>query len=356
MKPAEYFREFFYPLTHLAPLVSIMTLGLMVAFAVQLAWIALTTNFWPALGLSIALALVATAATVRYPLLLIEARALGIEPRVPGVESFSYLSDWWSLFPAVHALKWIALVWYAEDIAGEFGVIVAALVAMAFQPAELLVLTLTRSPLESLNPLTLLRLIHRILPVYWLVPATFLFAAMLQALIPGWPLWLTVLANFFLCFCVYSVFGAMIRPYSLFDAVGIAPPVEADERKIAKYVERERGRVLNHAYGFASRGNANGALRQIARWLEEDPYPGDAWPWFFNAMLNWEDSYPALKLAQDYLDLLLQSGDTRGAVKLLLRCKHANEEFRPHAGSRDAAIAAAESVGHGDLVDWLRRR
>ncbi len=356
MKPADYFREFFYPLTHLAPLVSILSLGLMVAFAAQLAWIALSTNFWPAFGLSIVLTLLATAATVRYPLLLIEARARGTEPRVPGVETFSYLSDWWSLFPAVHAIKWIALTWYAGDIAGEAGTIVAVLVAIVFQPAELLVLTLTRSPLESLNPLTSLKLIRHILPVYWLVPATLLFAAILQALIPSLPLWITVLANFCLCFCVYSVFGAMIRPYSLFDEVGIAPPVGVDERRIARNLERERSRVLNHAYGFASRGNTDGALKQIGQWLEEDAYPGDAWPWFFDAMLKWEDTYPALRLAQDYLDLLLSDGDIPGAIKLMLRCKYVNEDFRPHAASREAAIAAAESVGHQELLDWLRRR
>ena len=114
--------------------------------------------------------------------------------------------------------------------------------------------------------------------------------------------------------------------------------------------------ALNHAYGFASRGNVDGALQHIHQWIRSDPYPGDAWPWFFGAMLKWEDTYPALRLAQDYLDLLLEASDSSAAVKLMLRCKYANEEFRPHADSRDAAIAQAESLDHREVVEWLRRR
>ena len=47
---------------------------------------------------------------------------------------------------------------------------------------------------------------------------------------------------------------------------------------------------------------------------------------------------------------------TLAAAKLMLWCKHVDGNFRPHAASREAAITAAESLGHEELVDWLRRR
>ena len=73
-------------------------------------------------------------------------------------------------------------------------------------------------------------------------------------------------------------------------------------------------------------------------------------------MLKWENSYPALWLAQSYLDRLLAAGETAAALKLMQRCKYADEAFRPHPESHEAALAAAESAGHEELATWLRCR
>jgi len=73
-------------------------------------------------------------------------------------------------------------------------------------------------------------------------------------------------------------------------------------------------------------------------------------------MLKWEDAFPALKLAQTYLDLLLAAGETRSAAKLMLRCRHIDESFRPSNESLDAALAAAREAGNPELENWLERR
>ena len=187
--------------------------------------------------------------------------------------------------------------------------------------------------------------------------ALLLLAALLPALIPELPRPVALVLDLGIGFGVVAVIGGMIRPFDFFADVDIETPVWADAETTGARLEKARTAALNHAYGFASRGNVDGALRHISQWIaKEEPYPGDAWPWFFTAMLNWEDPHAALRLAQDYLDLLLEAGETGAAAKLMLRCKHVDENFRPHAASREAALTAAESLGHEELVDWLRRR
>lgn len=345
MTPLEFVREFTYPLTNLSTLVTIAVL----AFLMVLASSAGLLGIW--------LFLVVALATFRYNMVLLEARAKGVNPEPPGIEMFSLVGKLWTLFPAVHLAIGYGLVRLGSVALGPGGAFAIGAAYLLVLPALLAILAITRSPLESLNLGTAFRLIGRIGKGYWAAPAALILAALLPVVIPELPGIAALIIDLGIGFGVIAVIGAMVRPFDFFAEVDIEAPVEVEPEKANQHLEKGRVAALNHAYGFASRENVDGALRHIKQWVrEEDPYPGDAWPWFFNAMLKWEDTYPALKLAQDYLDLLLRSGDTAGAVKLLLRCKYANEEFRPHASSRDAAIAAAESAGHGELVDWLRRR
>ncbi len=355
MKPADFFYEATYPLRHSAPFAAILSFGLLSGIALQAAEFAITSGYWPALGFAFVVSLIILPATVRYPLLLIEARAQGVDPAVPGPEILSWLSDWWSLFPLVHIAKWIALAWFAGDVAGETGVVVIIIVSLVLNPAELAVLAVTRSPLDSLNPLTLYRLIARIGASYLAVPAALLLLIGVELIIPSLPLWLGVLIGYFACSGFYAVVGGMVRPFELFDEVQLATVEPTVEKKILDLV-KSRTEVLNHAYGLASRGNFPGALDHISGWLETDePYPGDGWPWFFDAMLKWEDSFPALKLAQRYLDVLLAAGEDRAAAKLMLRCRHLSDQFRPSTASKDRALEAAQTFGNPELETWLSR-
>jgi len=345
MKPADFVQEFFYPVTHLAPFMTILTLGL-------LSVLALNAGF-----LGIWLAIVVFPATIRYQLQVLEARARGIDAEAPGIESFSFVGQVWTLFPIVHYALAIAMIWFAADLAGKTGLFVAILLAGVLQPAALAVLVLTRSPLESINPLTIARLIGRVWTAYWVIPVAILLSWYLQAQLIELPFWLMVVAMYFLSFSMYSVIGGMIRPFNLHEEVEIEPPVERDYEKVVTDLETSRTGVLSHAYGFASRGNVAGALDHVTGWLSRDePFPGDGWPWFFEAMLRWDDSFPALKLAQQYLDVLLVAGEDQAAAKLMLRCKHVDEAFRPNPASMERALEAARTSGNSDVETWLRRR
>ncbi len=345
MTPVGFLSEFSYPLRNSSTLMTIAVLALLMMIA-------------EAAGLfGIWLFALVALCTFRYNMVLLEARAKGVDPEPPGVEMFSPVGNLWTLFPVVHLGIGYGLVLLGTVALGGGGAFAIGAAYLLVLPAMLAILAVTRSPFESLNLGTAMRLIGRIGAGYWAAPAALIVAALLPVAIPDLPRIVALIIDLGIGFGVVAVIGAMIRPFDFFAEVDIETPSEIEPEKAALNLEKGRVAALNHAYGFASRNNVDGALRHITQWIrEEDPYPGDAWPWFFGAMLKWENSYPALKLAQDYLDLLLRSGDHRAAAKLMLRCKHVNAEFRPHAASRDAAVAAAEAAGQPELVEWLRRR
>ena len=123
---------------------------------------------------------------------------------------------------------------------------------------------------------------------------------------------------------------------------------EIDEKLL-----QERTKVLNHAYGFISRDNRAGGRKHIEEWLQRDPVPHNAWEWFFQQMLRWENKEAALEFAQDYLTHLLQDGDYAAAVKVILRCRLEHETFMPLAEDRELARAAAEHCGNEELLKTL---
>jgi len=344
MTPAAFVRELTYPLRHSAPLITLLSF-----YALWL--LARSAGF---VGLWLLIAIVP--AMVRYSVRMLEARARGVDPDPPGIELFSLVSETWSLFPVVHVFVSVASV---ELVERSFGVVAAMAVAavwIAVVPLSLVILVVTRSPFESLNPVSMLRVAGRLGGSYWVGPAAVLLMLFALSAVDGFPRWLTAAVDLYLLFALFAVLGGAIRPYDLFAEVDIETPLEPGPEKLMSDLERARTGVLNHAYGFASRGNVEGALQHVTGWIRSDePSPGDAWPWFFDQMLKWDDHFPALKLGQTYLDLLLAAGEKRSAAKLMLRCRHIDESFRPSNGSLDAALAAAREAGSPELVSWLER-
>ena len=344
MTPAAFIRELTYPLRHSAPLVTFVTFYVL--------W--LLARSAGLLGIWLLIAVLP--AILRYSLRMLEARARGADPAPPGIELFTIVGQPWSLFPIVHVAISVGAVQLAERSFGTAAAMAVAAVLTAVVPLSLIILVVTRSPLESLNPAAMLRVAQRLGGSYWVGPAVVLLMLFALGATDGLPRWLTAAVDLYLLFALFAVLGGAIRPYDLFDEVEIETPLEPEPEKVVSDLERERTSVLNHAYGFASRGNVEGALRHVTGWIRSDePSPGDAWPWFFDQMLKWEDHFPALKLAQTYLDLLLAAGETRSAAKLMLRCRHVDESFRPSNESLDAARAAVREAGNVELERWLAR-
>ena len=72
-------------------------------------------------------------------------------------------------------------------------------------------------------------------------------------------------------------------------------------------------------------------------------------------MLGWDDAFPGLLLAQQYLGRLLELGDEVAAVKLMLRCRIMDARFRPLSPDVPAAIEAARACRNDELAAALSR-
>ena len=94
-------------------------------------------------------------------------------------------------------------------------------------------------------------------------------------------------------------------------------------------LDNERKAVLNHAYGFISRGNRAGGIRHIESYLESESIQPTTGIWFFNAMREWEHPDAALAFGRELIGKLLRAGHTAEARKILLQCKALDQRFLP---------------------------
>lgn len=342
MTPARLIEAILYPLTSVTVLVPLVVFWLLTSFA---AW-------GGVLGLF--LMVFVLIATVRFLMMVLEARARGKEPETPGIEFFSLFGDSWNLFPAALVLLFALLI----DATGDaFGIAWATVVSVAvciLFPASLAVLAITRSPLQSINPVTVLKLIQRCGGTLWIAIAFGQVAGWLAYLGNALPSMLASFVQMYLWFAYFSLLGSLIAPYDLFSEVDIPAPLEKNPDEMSGDLEKHRVAVLGHAYGFISRDNREGGFRHILGEIERDPDPAQAWSWYFGKMLDWEDQQHALFFAQHYVRDALQHGDDVAALKVIMRCRLLDERFRPAREDLPAAIEAANRRGNTELAAVLK--
>lgn len=345
MTAERFLRELAWPLTELVVLLAIVIFSL-------LATLAQAAGF-----LGIWLGLILLPALFRYLLLLLEAKACGRTTPVATIELFSFVENFWSLASLV---IFAIVIWGGVLLAAHVSIIAAqvfALAILAVSPASLAVLAITRSPIQSLNPQTVGRMIAVSGWHYWLVPPTVALAGLLVSLLAsaGAPELVVMASRFYCLFLLFTLTGGVLHAngarFALsFDGsdgdVTELPPAADDETRL-------RRRVLSHAYGFFSRDNRAGALAHIESALQNEVDVDGAWQWYFNEMLKWESKDGALMLAQSRLTRLLDEQRDVEAVKLISRCLLENPRFRPLAGDYDAALRAAERLHREDLAKAL---
>ena len=344
LQPADIARELVYPLRHASLLFSWLALFLVIEFAMS----------GGVLGLL--LLLLVLPSFFRYLMRVLDARARGADVGPLEVDDLLWFGNAWSLFVIVH----VAVVVYATYFLGSrFGIaaaFAADLVLAVLIPASLAVLAITRNPVESLTPGSVWGVIDRCGAGYWMLPTYLILGGGLvwwlsTRQIPAF--WLELFATF-LVFAFFALLGAVVRPHRFYDEVMIRVPVEPDQEVLDANLLQERTGVLNHAYGFISRGNRAGGFKHIRDWLETDPDPDGAWAWFLEQMLAWENPEPAQVYAQTYLSRLLQDRHYTAAVKLMMRCRLLNDAFGPRSEDREIAIAAAQHCGNEELVRQLQ--
>jgi hypothetical protein len=347
LKLTDFVREIAYPLTQ-----PVMLLALLFFWALLV-----IVDMAGLLGLF--LLTVSLPAYMRYLLAILEARAHGRQPEPPSLEMFSLVDSLWTLFPLVPVA---AIAWFAFFLPGvvpvEYGILIATFPVFAFvllAPASLTILIMTRSPLASLNPLLVGRVIGRSMPGYLLVPLAMLALAMgLYGLsVAGSPTPLLYLGGSYLLFLSCSLTGSVMHRNAMQLEVDIPDAVAIDQSSLDRKLQGDRLAIANHAYGFVSRGNRAGGLKHIRDRIAAEADPDDAWQWFFDEMMRWESTDAVLFFAQPYLSRLLRLEQDAATLRVLTRCLHRNPRFRPLEQDRELLIQLLKKQHRQDLLAQL---
>jgi len=343
VKPSDLIRAISFPLTNASVVVPVILLWLLMSF-----------GRWGGV-LGVFLMILVIPAVFRLQMIVLEARALGREPPAMDIQFFNWIGNAWSLFPLP---LFILAGWSVLAAFDNFGTAAGWLVlfiAAIIMPAPLALLAITHSPLQSLNPVAIGRLLKESLATLWIASVYLFFAGWLSIQVEILPWMLANLIQMFLFVSFFSLVGSLIEPYGLIANVSIPDPLEPGETEIAADLEQARTKVLTHAYGFVSRGNRQGGFAHIEERINSEQDVADAWAWFFDRMMLWEQQQHALFFAQKYVHDMLKHGEKIPALKVIMRCRLVNEEFHPFRDDLPAAIAAAESSGNIELAAVLKR-
>ena len=343
MKPKAIARELVYPASDMTVILAIIVFTLIY----KLASAAGLFGIW--------LFITIVPAWFRFLLYLLEARANGRPAPVPTIEMFNPAENFWSLFPLVL----MALIfWGTWFFATTFSVAVAILFGVSVflvLPASMAILAITRSPMESLSPVALLRLIGACGGDYPLIIAQFGLTSFLLFVlaVAGAPNIVLNFAAFYQAVLLFTITGAVLHANNIALQVDIPDALEPGEAELEADLVKERQQVANHAYGFVSRNNRAGGLQHIQSRIQQESDSDDASRWFFNEMLKWESTDAALFFAQTWLGRLLYREQNVEALKLVSRCLLENPEFRPLAEDRERVIELARQANHDELIRQL---
>ena len=351
MTPAEIARELVYPWRNPTVVLAIVSFGFLFTIAI------LVMQRGPVLGVVGAIvALGLLAAMFRYGMSVLEARANGRQPAVADIDMFSFFANLWSLFPVVllFPASWLGV--YVDTEFGAPAAIVLIGVFVTLFPASIAILAITHSPLESINPAAVTRMIRSCGHSYPVVIVVLLGAYIALNLLSslGVPMIIDVLFDMYTIFLLFTLTGAMAANAGVAADVDIGIPHEPSDSADRSATTADREKVASHAYGFISRGNREGGFKHIRESIRSDPDPDEAMGWFFNAMMKWESTDSALFFAQECFSHYLHHDLDAEALKLIATCTHANSRWRPKAEDRQHAIELAERYGRDDLLRSLR--
>jgi hypothetical protein len=347
MNAKRFFRELAWPVTDMVALLAIIIFALL-AMLVQAAGQLVP---W----LDVLLGVLLLPALFRYLLMLLEARAYGRSTPVATIELFSFVDNFWSLAPL---MIFALLIWGGILLDENVSTLAArafAAATLAVVPASLAVLAITRSPVQAVTPRAIAQMIAACEWHYLLVPAAIVPVYLVTSLLTsvGAPDLLILASRFYCLFLLFTFTGGLLHAKGVRFALsfdgdeGTDLPPEIDD------LTRSRQRMLNHAYGFFSRGNRAGAMAHVQSAIQGESDIDDAYHWYFNEMLKWQPKDGALLLAQANLTRLLHEQRDVEAVKLISRCLLENPRFRPSPDDLDAALGAAARLDRDDLAKEL---
>ena len=336
-------RAVFAPLTELTILFPILLFWALVTFGIA------------RLPLGVLVLILSLPPLFRYQSFVVEAYAGGKAPGAFDAEFFGWIGTGWTLFPLVLFVLFGIGGAYATDALGATGTWLVIALAAVIYPASLGVLAITHSSLQAMNPVAIFRVYQQVGVQFLVAPTYFLVLAWLTLQASELPIGVFVFGGLFVLFSLAALVGSLIAPSRLIHDVYIPDALEKTVDEVSADLEKSRVAVLSHAYGFVSRDNREGGFRHIFAEIEKDPDPGVAWAWYFERMLGWEEQQHALFFAQHYIHDMLAYGEFTPVLKVIMRCRLVDPQFKPLREDLPAAIEAAENSGNFELATVLKQ-
>ena len=344
MKPTDLVREAIFPLTSGTVLMAIVAFG-------SLLWLGMAAGL-----LGLWLLFIVVPALFRYAICLLEARAHGKETLVAGIEIFNIADNLWGVFPLMLISGFVWLEWRIVNDVSVGAAQTLLFVFFLVYPASIAVLGVTRSPVASVNPVLVGRMIRTCgvnyawIPIV-LVVVSIVLTVLSRSVLPDFAIYYVGLYIFFLMF---TFTGAVVHASNVPAEVDIEAPVVKPESEVAQDLVAERQKVANHAYGFISRGNREGGFKHVRQWIASEADTDEAVSWFFNEMMRWESKDAALFFAQECFAHFIHHDLDRPAIKLMTRCLYVDPRWKPRTADRQHAIDLAERYNMDDIVGLLR--
>jgi hypothetical protein len=267
-------------------------------------------------------------ATANYFIEIVEQRAIGEGWAVFSLDTLATLRSQLGVVLLLELTAAIAAFMLLRAFAGAELAWTFAAVATVIAPAAVALLAVTREPLRSVHPLHLLPAVLRMGVLYIGLAAGSIVVVALWVLAYRRLGFVEFLAASHASFWLAYWIGGVV--YSKRSVLGVHAP-RSPEAKLGRELERlqrARIRVLDHAYGIASRGNLESALAYINEYVASESDPLTARQWMYFEMTRWASARPALVFGERLAGDLEAAGRPDVAAKVRLSSAHLEARVR----------------------------
>jgi hypothetical protein len=271
-------------------------------------------------------------ATANYFVEIIEQRAIGEGWAVFSIDTLATLRSQLGVVFLLELAAIVALFKLLQAFAGAELAWIFAAAATVIAPASVGLLAVTREPLRSLHPSHLLAAILRVGVPYIGLAAGSVVVVALVVLAYRRLGFVEFFAASYASFGLAYLIGFVV--YSKRLVLGVYAP-RSPEAKLGRELERlqrARVRVLDHAYGIASRGNLESALTYINQYVASESDPLAARQWMYFEMTRWASARPALVFGERLAGDLEAAGQPGVAAKVRLSSAHLEAKVRESDG------------------------
>jgi hypothetical protein len=267
-------------------------------------------------------------ATANYFVEIVEKGAIGEGWAVFSLET---VATWRAQLGVILLLELAAIVAgfkLVQMFAGAELAWIFAAAATVIAPASVALLAVTREPLRSLHPLHLLPAVLRMGVVYIGLAAGSVVVVTLGVLAYRRLGFVEFFAASYASFGLAYLIGFVV--YSKRLVLGVYAP-RSPEAKLGREherLQRARMRVLDHAYGIASRGNLESALTYIDQYVASESDPLAALLWISFETTPAPTPRPAVVFGGRLASDLEAAGQPDVAAKVRLSCAHLDAKSR----------------------------